>query len=160
MAIKLKIHKGKPYLCVKDLKSGGRSFVKKGVYISDKDGFITDADGVSRHILADASHFREWSVAKDARDGDVLVVDDGTSVKTSVLFKSVDKGVPKVRYHFDSFFRVIPDDGCYYGLADNYYIVRPADEQETREFFEMLDECGYEWDKDNKQVIPKQDAER
>lgn len=153
----LKIRKGKSYLCLKDLKTDGRSFEGKRVYVSDRDGFIEDDKGGSWHILADASHFREWRVEKDARDGDFLVIDGGTSVQTTLIFKGVDKGSGKVRYYFDSYFKG-GGDGKYYGIADDGYVARPATDSEASDFIALLGECGYEWDSDNKKLKPIQDA--
>ena len=99
---------------------------------------------------------QEWSCKlwniKDAEDGDVLVDSLSGDNQITILFKSIELDASIRAYcgwnHY--YFRVTTDGTGYGTLSSTKYV--PATKEQHDLLFQKMEEEGYEWDAENKEL--------
>ena len=158
------VHEGKGNLCETQLQpkfnfSVGQWIVATGkcVYCITKiDGFnVTVVDVEGNEYVFDVGSLRDarlWDITKDVKDGDVVVCDGKHGQEIGIVKKYIGKygGCDKCfeTYCFvdwDGIFRV----GEYMGSRN----IHPATKEKRDTLFTKMEEAGYEWNADKKELI-------
>lgn len=106
---------------------------------NDERVWFTDGTGTPFEFL---NGYRLWNI-QDAKEGDVLVSDE-----TTVLFQSIDE--PNIKCHC-TWFRV-NDNDLRINTLQNSSPYFPATKEQCAMFFARLNEEGYVWDAEKKEL--------
>lgn len=138
---------GNWYLCIKDFFGKGVTFDKNTTYYCAKEGCLQDEYGFHIAIVKDLyDNFKLWDIS-DAKDGDVLCYETKDEFRIFIYKNG------HIHYHccycnahlttVDSFFVVEKYLLCY---------IHPATKAERELLFKTMEEEGYEWDAEKKEL--------
>lgn len=149
----LKIEKGKWYVCTQTFVLRGKIVIIKGqTYQAEKDNVIKGEDGclfIDKHDGKAYEYFKAWTI-QDAKPGDILATLDYI-----LIFKESTKddgGVSYCHYDFTAYrpqFNWLEDKNWYFGKEAKVY---PATKEQRNLLFSKMEEAGYEWDADKKEL--------
>ena len=110
--------------------------------INDDKVWFTDGTGTFVEFL---KTYHLWTI-QDAKDGDVLYVNNTLS-ESIMIYKSFDNGIINKYASYNKFGF---EDENYLTLNDGYII--PATKEQCTELFQKMNEAGYEWDAEKKEL--------
>lgn len=99
---------------------------------------------ISNGIINDNFHL--WTI-KDAKDGDILANDKSVFIYAKVLYSK-----PYAYCGVDKF-GVFKDNCLKYDWSNSIDNIHPATKEQCELLFRKMQEAGYEWDKDKKELI-------
>jgi len=137
--------KAGPKFKVGDWITNGR-YNKLIVGINSDWPFYMFKDGTSERIKDVNEKYHLWTI-QDAKDGDVLAFDD----ETIVIFKDLYNFTSFHSYCYieNSVFDVSEDDIPDWWKGKGFY---PATKEQRDLLFQKMNEAGYEWDSDRKEL--------
>jgi len=151
--IKLKIEEGKWYVCISQFSN----CIEGRAYKATSDSRIMDDFGTEYDMHSDAyKYFRPWSI-QDAKDGDILATTYCILIFEKLLHK--DGGVSHCHYDFRCStpqFDFNEDENWYFGKEAKVY---PATKEQRDLLFQKMNEAGYEWDSEKKELKRIEDEE-
>lgn len=144
---KLRIEKGKWYVCTHDLfdNYANKAFCKGSTYYSTEDGTLIPDNSNSlfkiRYCVED--YFHLWTI-QDAKDGDVLACGNDIVIFKENSYNPKDKsGCMFVYCSCNNFYEIG-------GINPTDY--KPATKEQRDLLFQKMHEAGYEWDAELKQL--------
>jgi hypothetical protein len=148
---RLKVEEGKWYVCISQFCN----CIEGRVYKATSDNRIIDDFGTEYDMHNDAyKYFRLWSI-KDAKDGDVLCTYECDEPKIVFILKGTPKKPYVLSYYcyyniMYPYFESNSKTGC---LAPNEEDVKPATKEQLDLLLTKMEEKGYEWDSNKKELI-------
>lgn len=145
---KLKIERGKWYVCIKNLLDdyGNIAFCKGDVYLSEKDEYLIPSNSNVPWMLTYCvdTYFKEWTI-KDAKDGDVLAFKN--NIGGIIICKS------PTNYNTRSYCRLVNEHLIKREESgwDSTLLV-PTTKEQLDLLFAKMKEDGYEWDAEKKEL--------
>lgn len=142
------VEKGKWYMCIKN----NVGITKGNAYYGISDGYIIDDNGRKYNCNNWAvfqGYLRLWDITIDAKPGDVLA----TKAGGIFIYKELLYDKPFAYCGVDKF-GVFKDCNCGNGLDWTPYLsnVTPATKEQRELLFQKMEEAGYEWDAEKKEL--------
>ncbi|MBO6273829.1 hypothetical protein J6O48_13815 [bacterium] len=146
--VEQKFKVGKWYQCTKDFFGKGVTFNKNTAYYCAKEGCLKNEYGCHIAIIKDLyDNFKLWDIS-DVKDGDVLV--NGSNI---FIFHFINDtrlmGYCHVNTNDGRFYDDTGKNKCFC-LIDA--IVHPATKEQRDLLFQKINEAGYEWDAEKKEL--------
>ena len=139
---KFKVEKDKWYVCT----SQYCNCIEGRNYKASLNGRIIDDYGTEYDMHSDAyKYFRLWTI-QDAKDGDVLYMNNGLSTCT-FIYKSIDNVIIQKYASYNKF----GFEGTTYLVLNDGYVC-PATKEQRDILFQKMKEAGYEWDSEKKEL--------
>lgn len=136
---------GNWYQCIKDFFGKGVTFDKNTAYYCAKEGCLQNEYGCHIAIVKDLyDNFKLWTIA-DAKEGDVLAVNDEVFIYAHKMYSIVDAHC------------FVDSAGGFYldgefGYTEKGNSIHPATKEQRDLLFRQMKEEGYEWDSEKKEL--------
>lgn len=162
--IEPKFKAGNWYQCTKNFVGKGVTFDRKTGYYCSQDGWLQDEYGCHIAIVKDLYDiFKLWTI-QDAKDGDILSIswwEDKDLWEKIIIFKEYhNKGVkglystPCVEGYGNTFKNgklAFKEEVPYYSRTWTCKL-HPATKEQRDTFMKAMNDAGYEWDLENKEL--------
>ncbi len=142
---KLKIEKGKWYVCVSQFSN----CIKGRVYKATSDSRIIDDFGTEYDMHSDAyKYFRLWTI-KDAKDGDILAVESRNDYPSPFIAIYKEHGLNFFNSHC-----FISCDGKFHKgtTGHSIYLICPATKEQRAKLEKAMTDDGYTFDFEKKEL--------
>lgn len=142
-----KFKAGNWYQCIKDFFGKGVRFDKGNAYYCGQDGCLQEFDSGAHIAIVEElyEYFRLWTI-QDAKDGDVLFMDNGVS-NCIFIYKSSNNGIINKYASYNKFGL----EGEHYLVLNDGYVI-PTTKEQRDALEKAMADAGYTFDFEKKEL--------